>query len=51
MNNVKKALACGILFTFCAVLLAACGGGGNNPNPSVGSSNWDQMIWDTNTWG
>jgi len=36
-------------------LLAACGGGGggganNNANASPTGSNWDQLVWDRDSW-
>lgn len=43
-----------IIYLFISLVMTACGGGGGgtaSETPDEGSSNWDELVWDRDSWG
>jgi len=47
---LKRAVCVVIMLLHLILLLAACGGGGSGGDSDPGSSNWDEMQWDSGNW-
>ena len=47
---LKKMFLALLALVMLTILVAACGGGGDEGKTSTGSSTWDEMVWDQDDW-